>query len=262
MKEFNKFSKGSVDATDDTIMLVKQLSDEKTKLIITTIQKLNNAVSRVKFNNKLGDVSNKRIIFIFDECHRSQFGETHKRIKEYFKNRLFFGFTGTPIFEENSVGFTTTKDLFGSCLHKYIIKDAIDDDNVLGFSVEYYSTFRSKLLKEDNGDDLDVDEMDKVKGINKDEVFSADERLSNIADFIIKNHGRKTYNKEYNAIFAVSSIDTLLKYYELFRHKKHNLNIATIFSYQANEELEDQYGNHKQREYMEHGCGRSGGLRR
>jgi type I restriction enzyme, R subunit len=248
MKEFNKFSKGSVDATDDTIMLVKQLSDEKTKLIITTIQKLNNAVSRVKFNNKLGDVSNKRIIFIFDECHRSQFGETHKRIKEYFKNRLFFGFTGTPIFEENSVGFTTTKDLFGSCLHKYIIKDAIDDDNVLGFSVEYYSTFRSKLLKEENGDDLDVDEMDKVKGINKDEVFSADVRLSNIVDFIIKNHDRKTYNREYNAIFAVSSIDTLLKYYELFRKKKHNLNIATIFSYQANEELEDQYGNHNQRE--------------
>ncbi len=250
MKEFNKFSKGSVDATDDTKMLVKQLSDEKTKLIITTIQKLNNAVSRVKFNNRLGDVSNKRIIFIFDECHRSQFGETHKRIKDYFKNRLFFGFTGTPIFEENSVGFTTTKDLFGSCLHKYIIKDAIDDDNVLGFSVEYYSTFRSKFLKEENGDDIDVDEMDKVKGINKDEVFSADERLSNIADFIIKNHDRKTYNREYNAIFAVSSIDTLLKYYELFRHKKHNLNIATIFSYQANEELEDQYGNYKQKEYM------------
>lgn len=238
MKEFNAFSKGSVDGTDNTGHFIKQISDTKTKLIITTIQKLNNSISKPSYQKKIESSKDKRIIFIFDECHRSQFGDTHKKIDDFFNNKTFFGFTGTPIFVDNKVKNKTTKDLFDECLHKYVIKDAIEDENVLGFSVEYYSTFQSKLLLDEDGNDKDVDEI-KVSGIDTKEVYDSDKRLNKIVDFIIANYQKKTYGKEFNSIFATGSIPTLLKYYDLFKIKKHNLKIATIFSYQANEDLTD-----------------------
>src|SRR5690606_9689033 len=126
----------------------KQFSNPDNKLIVTTIQKLNTAISRKRHALKMDSHKDKKIIFIFDECHRSQFGETHKRITEYFNNYQMFGFTGTPIFADNAsgngLGKRTTKDLFGECLHKYVITDAIRDENVLKFSVEYVGKYKQK----------------------------------------------------------------------------------------------------------------------
>ena len=199
IKEFNSFSEGSIDSTNNTGTLVKQLSDD-TKLIVTTIQKLNTAISKPKHMAKVDKLKNERIVFIFDECHRSQFGDTHNAIKNYFKNAQMFGFTGTPIFADNSVknklGRRTTKDLFEECLHKYVITDAIRDRNVLKFSIEYMNTVK---LKEEV---VDI----KVEDINTAEVLEAQERLENNVDFIINNHNRKTHNKRYTAIFCVQNV--------------------------------------------------------
>lgn len=238
IKEFKAFDKDSIDGTDNTTHLVKQITDDKTPLIITTIQKLNNAISKTHLESRMKNAKDKKIVFIFDECHRSQFGDTHHKIVEFFSNKQMFGFTGTPIFAENAIKTKTTKDLFHECLHKYSIKDAIGDDNVLGFSVEYYNTFKSKKLKDKEGNDLSADDLN-VEGIDTTEVFEAPERLENIVDFILANHRRKTYNKEFTSIFAVSNIPTLIKYYDIFKSKKHDLNIATIFTYAANEEAKD-----------------------
>lgn len=238
IKEFKAFDKDSIDGTDNTAHLVNQITDDKTSLIITTIQKLNNAISKNHLENKMKNAKDKKIVFIFDECHRSQFGDTHHKIVEFFSNKQMFGFTGTPIFAENAIKTKTTKDLFHECLHKYSIKDAISDDNVLGFSVEYYNTFKSKDLKDKEGNDLSADDLN-VEGIDTAEVFEAPERLENIVDFILANHRRKTYNKEFTSIFAVSNIPTLIKYYDIFKSKNHDLNIATIFTYAANEEAKD-----------------------
>lgn len=238
IKEFKAFDKDSIDGTDNTAHLVNQITDDKTSLIITTIQKLNNAISKNHLENKMKNAKDKKIVFIFDECHRSQFGDTHHKIVEFFSNKQMFGFTGTPIFAENAIKTRTTKDLFHECLHKYSIKDAISDDNVLGFSVEYYNTFKSKDLKDKEGNDLSADDLN-VEGIDTAEVFEAPERLENIVDFILANHRRKTYNKEFTSIFAVSNIPTLIKYYDIFKSKNHDLNIATIFTYAANEEAKD-----------------------
>lgn len=235
IREFNSFKAGSVDSTTNTKNLVKQFTDPDTKLIVTTIQKLNTAISRERHTLKMDEYRDKKTVFIFDECHRSQFGETHKRITEYFSNYQMFGFTGTPIFAKNAgnnaFGKRTTKDLFGECLHKYVITDAIRDENVLKFSVEYYKGFRFK----DGREDIDTD----VEAIDIAEAMQAPERLENIVDFIIQNHDRKTHNREFTGIMAISNVDTLTKYYELFRRKQeageHNLRIATIFSFAANE---------------------------
>ncbi|MGL4864661.1 MAG: type I restriction endonuclease subunit R [Cetobacterium sp.] len=238
IKEFKAFDKDSIDRTDDTRHLVNQISDDKTQLIITTIQKLNNAISKAHLQDRMKNAADKKIVFIFDECHRSQFGDTHHKIVEFFNNKQMFGFTGTPIFAENAIKTKTTKDLFHECLHKYSIKDAIGDDNVLGFSVEYYNTFKSKSLQDKEGNDLSMDDLN-VEGIDTAEVFESPERLENIVDFILANHKRKTYSKEFTSIFAVSSIPTLIKYYDIFKRKDHDLNIATIFTYAANEEAKD-----------------------
>lgn len=239
IKEFNSFSEGSIDATNNTKTLVKQFGNE-TPLIVTTIQKLNTAIEKTKYLAKMEHLKDRRIVFIFDECHRSQFGETHNRIKAFFQQAQLFGFTGTPIFADNSVkntlGKRTTKDLFEECLHKYVITDAIRDRNVLRFSIEYISTFKSK----DEVVDIKVDDIDTK------EVMEAPERLDKIAEYIIANHSRKTHNKKFTAIFCVSNVKTLIKYYDLFKAKKeegkHDLKIATIFSYQANQLDEDAVG--------------------
>jgi type I restriction enzyme, R subunit len=240
-KEFNSFSKGSIDGTDNTKALVKQFADD-TKLIVTTIQKLNTAISKQHYVAKMEKLKDERIVFIFDECHRSQFGETHGRINKFFNNPQMFGFTGTPIFADNAVknelGKRTTKELFGDCLHKYVITDAIKDENVLKFSVEYVGRYKRK----DAATEIDIE----VEDIDTKELMESPIRLEKIADYILANHNRKTHNKEFTAMFCVSGIETLIKYYDIFQKKKdegkHNLKIATIFSYAANEEDADANG--------------------
>ncbi|MBU2921501.1 type I restriction endonuclease subunit R [Winogradskyella psychrotolerans] len=240
-KEFNSFSKGSIDGTDNTKALVKQFSDD-TKIIVTTIQKLNTAISKKNYLAKMEKMKEERIVFIFDECHRSQFGETHNRIKAFFNNFQMFGFTGTPIFADNAVknelGKRTTKELFGDCLHKYVITDAIKDENVLKFAVEYVGKYKQK----ESATEIDIE----VEDIDRKELMESPKRLEKIADYIIANHNRKTHNKEFTGMFCVGSTDMLVNYYDILQRKKeageHNLKIATIFSYVANEEDADANG--------------------
>lgn len=240
-KEFNSFSKGSIDGTDNTKALVKQFEDD-TKLIVTTIQKLNTAISKKRYLQKMQNLQDERMVFIFDECHRSQFGDTHNRIKNFFHNHQMFGFTGTPIFADNAakneLGKRTTKDLFGNCLHKYVITDAIKDENVLKFAVEYVGKFKQK----NSATEIDVE----VEDIDRKELMESKERINKIVDYIIANHNRKTHSREFTGMLCVSSTDVLLKYYDLFKQKKeegkHNLKVATIFSYVANEEDADANG--------------------
>ncbi len=241
-KEFNSFSEGSIDGTDNTSALVRQFSDG-TKLIVTTIQKLNSAITKNYFSSSMSQLKEQRIVFIFDECHRSQFGETHKRIRNFFSKAQLFGFTGTPIFAENAVknelGKRTTKELFEECLHKYVITDAIKDENVLKFSVEYIGKYKQK---EGAKTEIDIE----VEGIDTDELLNSPKRLNKIADFILANHDRKTHSRKFTALFCVSSIENLILYYEYLRKRKnegaHNLKIATIFSYIANEDDKDANG--------------------
>ena len=237
-KEFNAFEEGSISKVEDTNEFVEKMIRGNKKVVVTTIQKLNNAISKPHYLKQMEKIKDKRIVFIFDECHRTQFGDTHKRIDEFFNNKQFFGFTGTPIFAENAIKYRTTKDLFGDCLHKYTIKEAIDDENVLGFSVEYYSTFN---LKNKDGDDLSPDEMVE-NGIDTKKVYSNRERLERIVDFIIENHNAKTSNREYQSIFAISDINTLIEYYHIFKEKNTNLKIASIFTYEANVDLANDEG--------------------
>ena len=241
-KEFNSFSKGSIDGTDNTNALVRQFGDD-TKLIVTTIQKLNTAISKQYHQKKMDLLKDERIVFIFDECHRSQFGDTHIRIKNYFNNTQLFGFTGTPIFAENAIsnerGKRTTKELFDECLHKYVITDAIKDENVLKFSVEYVGRYKAK---EGSNTNIDIE----VEDIDTKELMESPKRLEKIADYILANHNRKTYSREFTAMFCVNSVETLIRYYDIFQKKKvegeHNLRIATIFSYAANEDDKDANG--------------------
>ena len=239
-KEFNFFSKNSVDGTNNTKALVEQMTDD-TNLIVTTIQKLNTAISRDRYKKAVETIKDKRIVFIFDECHRSQFGDTHKRIIKFFSNAQLFGFTGTPIFAENAVrnvhGTRTTADLFEKCLHKYVITDAIADDNVLRFSIEYWGK-----LKRRDGSLID----EEVHGINRKEFFENPQRIDLITDWIIAHHNSKTNTRKFSSILCVSSTDALITYYEAFKRKKeegkHGLRIATIFTFQANEEDADANG--------------------
>ena len=237
-KEFNAFSKGSVGDVNNTGQFVDQMISSNYNIIVTTIQKLNNAISKPHYLKQMETIKDKRIVFIFDECHRTQFGETHAKINEFFTNKQFFGFTGTPIFADNAIKYRTTKDLFDDCLHKYTIKEAIDDENVLGFSVEYYSTFN---LKDKEGNDLSPDEMIE-NGIDTKEVFSNRQRLEKIVDFILEHHNSKTSNREYQSIFAISDINTLIEYYKIFKEKGTNLKIASIFTYEANSDLANDEG--------------------
>lgn len=232
-EEFNKFEAGSVDATDRTDLLVKQIQDKSRQLIITTIQKMANAVKNPRYTKIMSEYATEKVVFIIDECHRSQFGDMHKDIVRHFKNAQFFGFTGTPRFEVN--GKTegkitqTTEKLFGECLHNYLIKDAIFDNNVLGFHVEYIKTMEG---------DFDLDDPTMTNAIDVGELYMSTERMALIANHIVQNHKAKTRNGQYTAIFAVSSIPQLVKYYDIFKAINHDLNISGIFSYGANEDAE------------------------
>ncbi|MER2511871.1 MAG: HsdR family type I site-specific deoxyribonuclease, partial [Nitrosomonas ureae] len=194
-REFNAFAKGSVDATTDTHNLVKQLNDDTTRLIVTTLQKLNNALIKSQYLERIAHLQDKKFVFIFDECHRSQFGETHQNIKRFFSNAQMFGFTGTPIFADNAsngIGqIRTTRDLFGECLHQYVIVDAIKDENVLRFAVEYVGKYQYK----DSANQLDIE----VEEINKQELLDSPYRLEKITDYILAYHAQKTKTPSFTA---------------------------------------------------------------
>ena len=232
-EEFNKFEAGSVDATDRTDLLVKQIQDKNRQLIITTIQKMANAVKNPRYAKIMSAYADEKVVFIIDECHRSQFGDMHKDIVRHFKNAQFFGFTGTPRFEVNGKVegkiTQTTEKLFGECLHNYLIKDAIFDNNVLGFHVEYIKTMEG---------DFDLNDPTLTNAIDVGELYMSTERMALIANHIVQNHKSKTRNGQYTAIFAVSSIPQLVKYYDIFKAINHDLNISGIFSYGANEDAE------------------------
>ena len=211
--EYEAFEPGAVDGTDDTYELVKRLKSDK-KIILTTIQKLNTAIKKDFYNKRIQELRDKKFVMIFDECHRSHFGECHKNIVNFFCNLQIFGFTGTPIFVENAKQDITTKEVFGDCLHKYMIKDAIADENVLGFLVEYY---QGKL---DANQDSDI-------------------RMKEIASFILKNFRKSTFDGEFNALFAVQSVPMLLKYYKIFKDLQPDIKIAAIFTYAPNVSQDD-----------------------
>lgn len=236
-KEFNAFKPDCVDTTNNTKSLVNQFNDANNKLIVTTIQKLYNAITKEHHLKTMDNLKDKKVVFIFDECHRSQFGDTHKKITQYFNNYQMFGFTGTPIFVDNATSIKgikqTTASLFGEKLHQYVITDAIKDENVLRFSVEYVGKYKEK---ENSQNEIDIE----VESIDTKELMESPQRLEKIANYIIQQHPIKTHNREFTAMFCVNSVDTLIKYFNLFRELKkqgkHNLNIATIFSYTANED--------------------------
>jgi len=228
--EFNKFEPGSVDFTNSTYKLVKNIQDSTKPLIITTIQKMANAINSPRYSELMKKYRDEKVVFIIDECHRSQFGDMHKAIKMHFNRAQYFGFTGTPRFPENkSQDGRTTADIFEKCLHKYLLKDAINDGNVLGFSVDYYKTIDANL------DNIDYVE---VEGINTEEAYMADERINNITEGILTMHPLKTNDMTYTAIFATASIPQLVKYYDCFKTKKTDLKIAAIFTYGPNEDYE------------------------
>ncbi|MGY0685139.1 type I restriction endonuclease subunit R [Mammaliicoccus sciuri] len=230
-EEFNKFAKGAVDKTNNTSQLVRQLNDRSLPLIVTTIQKMSKAIQS---NPKaLEQYKTNKVVFIIDECHRSQFGDMHRIVRQHFNNAQYFGFTGTPRFEENkSQDGRSTADIFGRCLHTYLIKNAIHDGNVLGFSVDYINTIKTKNI------DLDSEEL--VEGINKDEVWLADDRIRLITRHIVENHDKYTRNRQYSAILTVQSIPALIKFYNVFKEISKDydkpLNIAGVYSYSPNEE--------------------------
>ena len=255
-REFNAFKAESVDSTDNTSTLVKQLDQRHDKLIVTTIQKLNRAISNDRYQEYINYLKDKKVVFIFDECHRSQFGDTHQNIKKFFGNAQMFGFTGTPIFEENSqskAGLKLTTDyLFNQCLHQYVIVDAIRDRNVLQFQIDYRGKYTAKGMQ----NNLDCD--DDVEGIDTQELYDNPQRLEMIARYIVETHDTKTKSREFTAMFCVSSVDTLTQYYDLFEKVQAEkqqqdeaqgrmfkpLTSATIFSYGANEAVDtvDQNG--------------------
>ena len=235
MKEYQRFSPDSVNGSADTAGLRRNIEKEDNKIIVTTIQKLNNLI---RGQEKL-TIYNKQVVFIFDEAHRSQFGEAQKNIKEKFKQYYQFGFTGTPIFSENALGSETTATVFGRELHSYVITDAIRDEKVLKFKVDY-NDVRPKF----KSIEMEQDEK-KLSTSETREALLHPERIKEVSQYILKNFRVKTHRshiaaKGFNAMFAVSSVDAAKLYYESLNNLQKNsekpLKIATIFSFAANEE--------------------------
>ena len=233
VKNFNSFEKGAVVNVDDSQKLFKFFTDSSVKMITTTIQKMSNLCSNPKFEKAVKD-NQGSVIFIIDECHRSNFGEMRKHILRAFPDAQMFGFTGTPIFAENmnATGLTTEAIFGGKPVHSYKIKDAINAKMVLGFNVQYFKTLDIVIKP---GKDEQVEEIDK------EELIFSDTRITNITQHILDNFDKLTINRKYNAIFALSSIDLLMAYYEKFKelNKKldsdKQLKIATIFTFAPNE---------------------------
>ncbi len=235
MKEYQRFSPDSVNGSISTVGLRRNLYKDDNKIIVTTIQKLNNLM---KGEDDLA-IYNKQVVFIFDECHRSQFGEAQKNLKKKFKKFYQFGFTGTPIFPQNALGAETTASVFGRELHSYVITDAIRDEKVLKFKVDYNDvrpTFKSVETEQDEK---------KLNAAENKQALLHPERIREISQYILNNFRQKTHRlqaggKGFNAMFAVSSVDAAKLYYESLHTLQANINkplkIATIFSFAANEE--------------------------
>lgn len=245
MKEYERFQKGAADSNTSTRVLQKQLEDDSAKIIITTIQKLDRFIAK----NNTHDVYQKHIVLIFDECHRSQFGEMHARITKSFKHYHLFGFTGTPIFAQNAGSSgnplkRTTEQVFGDKLHSYTIVDAINDGNVLPFRIDFINTVKEKPNITDA----------KVPAIDIERAMSAPERIREVTKYILEHFDQKTKRNSFyklrgkrlagfNSIFAVSSIPMAMKYYAEFKQQlaeqDRRFTVATIFSFSANEEDPD-----------------------
>jgi len=248
MKEYDRFEKGAANGNKSTKVLQRQLEDKdekgnfyQYKIIVTTIQKLSEFIKR----NKEHQIFKKHIVLIFDECHRSQFGDMHQMIVKNFKNYHMFGFTGTPIFAKNAgnnskPNFCTTEQAFGDKLHTYTIVDAINDGNVLPFRIDYINTMKKK----DNIEDKKVNKIETKKTLEE------HKRISNIVNYIIEHFDKKTKRNSFydlkgqrlngfNSIFAVASIPACKKYYLEFKkqlkEKNKDLTIATIYSFATNE---------------------------
>jgi type I restriction enzyme R subunit len=235
MKEYQRFSPDSVNGSENTVGLKRNIEKDDNKIIVTTIQKLNNLI---KAETDLA-IYNKQVVFIFDEAHRSQFGEAQKNINRKFKKYYQFGFTGTPIFPENALGAETTASVFGRELHSYVITDAIRDEKVLKFKVDY-NDVRPKF----KSIEMEQDEK-KLTAAETKEALLHPERIKEISQYILDNFKVKTHRfhvgvKGFNAMFAVSSVDAAKLYYESLNNLQKGcekpLKIATIFSYAANEE--------------------------
>ncbi len=237
MKEYQRFSPDSVNGSDSTAGLKRNLEKDDNKIIVTTIQKLNNLMRTE------GDLAiyGKQVVFIFDECHRSQFGEAQKNLKKKFKKFYQFGFTGTPIFPENALGAETTASVFGSELHSYVITDAIRDEKVLKFKVDY-----NDVRPQFKAIEAEQDEKKLTAAENKQALLHP-KRIEEISQYILNNFRRKTHrlqpgSKGFNAMFAVSSVDAAKLYYETLKDLQKStdkpLRVATIFSFAANEEQE------------------------
>lgn len=235
MKEYQKFSPDSVNGSDSTAGLKRNIDKDDNKIIVTTIQKLNNLM---KTENDLA-IYQKQVVFIFDEAHRSQFGEAQKNLNKKFKKFYQFGFTGTPIFPQNALGSETTASVFGRELHSYVITDAIRDEKVLKFKVDY-----NDVRPQFKSFETEIDEKKLTAAENK-KAFLHPQRIKEISQYILKNYRIKTHrnqgsNQGFNAMFAVSSVDAAKCYYEelnrLQKDSEKPLKIATIFSFAANEE--------------------------
>lgn len=265
MKEYDRFEKGAANSNSSTAVLERQLGDDKSHIIITTIQKLSTFIRK----NRSHDIYSKQVVIIFDECHRSQFGEMHEAVEKHFKQYYMFGFTGTPIFPLNAssgkkLNYFTTEQTFGDRLHSYTIVDAINDKNVLPFRVDYIKTMDI---------DADIDD-EEVWDINRKKAFEDPKRVSKVANYILDHFDQKTYRGDktyefnaltnigevasaargkveeikrkqrlsgFNSIFAVASVPMAKMYYDEFRKiinadPTKNLKIAVIYSYAANEE--------------------------
>jgi len=265
--EYNSFEKDCVDNSDSTHVLVKQLQDTDRKLIVTTIQKMANAVKSKRYEKLMDAYHEKKVVFIIDECHRSQFGKMHADIEKHFANANYIGFTGTPIFEANKgADGRTTADVFNAglkpdgtkrdaCLHRYMIKDAIADGNVLRFSVEYQRTVfaHNIAVKGIDPEQLDDPEYCKRHQIDIDNLYHADERIRKVAEHIFEHHEQHVHPQGqdiYTALFAVDSIKTLGQYYDAFkelnaaRDEADRYKIAAIFSFGANEDMDGKKDEH------------------
>ncbi|MCP4354852.1 MAG: type I restriction endonuclease subunit R [Proteobacteria bacterium] len=234
MKEYQKFSENSVNGSDNTAGLKRNLEQDDNKIVVTTIQKLNNLM---KTENNL-DIYNKQVVFIFDEAHRSQFGEAQKNLKKKFKKFYQFGFTGTPIFPDNALGSETTASVFGRELHSYVITDAIRDEKVLKFNVKY-NDVRPKFKHIEEEQDVD-----KLTAAENRQALLHPQRISEVSQYILNNFRQKTHRRQvggkgFNAMFAVSSVESAKHYYESFKELQKDvdkpLKVATIFSFAANE---------------------------
>lgn len=249
--EYNSFEPGCVDNTDNTKQLVSALGDSTKTLIVTTIQKMASALKNPKYAEKMETLRQKKCVFIIDECHRSQFGRMHGDIQRHFQNANYIGFTGTPIFKENkSADGRTTADVFASgeldsCIHRYMIKEAIADGNVLKFSVEY---MRSLNITKVDDPSLDASQLDdpeycKRHKIDLEDLYHREIRINNIADDVLENlerHTHPTGKDVYTAIFAVDSIKTLMRYYRYMKeHNPKGYKIAAIFTYHPNEDADE-----------------------